>query len=259
MNLVYVLNVNTFAKEAEIHIGGSTSTCLSGVAHNPASNQYFVVYGTNILKCNNLFNVMLTFPMNPKDITVGAFQNIEYYNEKIYLLYYDKIIILDYYGNYITNISTDVNVESEGIVVFDDTNILIGTVHQQTSATVKNQVNLVNIYDCNTDTGTMFREDTVKLNTGITCVSNINTIKRNGKNVYCHVCVKSISSIPCLIGTIPKEFCPEQSIRVIGACAGVNYARFEINPNGEIYIYATTISNIGTNSWFELSLAYMLN
>lgn len=41
-NLIYVLNVSTFAKEKEIHIGTNTTNCIYGITYDETKNQYYI-------------------------------------------------------------------------------------------------------------------------------------------------------------------------------------------------------------------------
>lgn len=48
-------------------------------------------------------------------------------------------------------------------------------------------------------------------------------------------------------------------MRVIEACSGKNFARFEIATDGRILIYATSLTSISSSDWFELNVTYLVD
>lgn len=262
-NLIYVLNASTFVKEAEIHVGTDMSMPVYGIAYNNTDNQYYVALGDSmIVALNNSFEIVSTFSFKQYGITssCGPFQCIEYFDDKIFVLYHKKIVVFDTKGNYLSNVSVGDSIESEGIASIGNGDFVIGKVYGNNVGLIINEIFSFNIFDCRNLDDMLSTEVGVILKGSVKILNDMNIIRKKGNLVECSLCFTNITSVGGdVIAVIPKAYAPNCYMRVIGACTGTNFARFEIGKDGTIRIFTTTITSIQSNYWFELHITYMVD
>lgn len=257
-NVIYELNSSTFVKEREIYVGTDTKTSIDAIAYNSTQNHFYVAMGHEILTLNSSFEIISKFEFNFQEGFV--FQSIEYYKERIFVSYTGKIDVYDVTGTYLKYIATGEGVEAEGIAAIDKNKFVLGKVYNSHIGAIVNELFLFDLFDCKilnellpTDVGVEVKGQ-VKIN------NNFNYIRKIGNVVQCSVCFTNITSASSTtIAVIPAGYRPMNYLRVIGACGGNNFARFEISKVGNIIMNATSLSSIQSNHWFELEVTYLVD
>lgn len=261
-NLIYVLNASTFVKENEFHVGTDTSVSVYGIAYDQINEQYYVaISGGRIAILNSSFEITSTFSFIQHGVNSfgNVFQCVEYYDEKIFLLYSEKIVVFDKEGNYLKNFSIGGNIESEGLASLGNGDFVSGKVYENKKGICISELLSFNILDCRNVTDLLSTEVGVEVKSPAKIVSGINYVKKIGNVVQCIICITNITSIgSTVIATIPEGYRPSHYMRVIGACSGNNFARFEIGTDGNIIIYATSLDSIQSSHWFELEITYLV-
>lgn len=264
-NLLYVINKDTFVKESEIHIGNNTNDCLAGIAYDEINSIYYAVLGSSIVKLDTSFDIISSFPIVPSGISANTFQNIEVYDEKLFVVYNDKILVYDKNANFIKNIAIDATAETDGFVSIGNDNFLIGKVYNSFQNVVRSSLNLFNIFDVGINKTLLTLHSGVNTKNNVQIQNGINYITKRDHTVYCNICFKNISSFgdgsdyTTAIAILPKGFRPSTYIRVIGARSGHNYARFEIDTNGYIYMTASSLTTFQPSHWFHLNTSFIVN
>ncbi len=264
-NLLYVINKDTFVKESEIHIGNNTTACLAGIAFDEINSIYYAVLGSSIVKLDTSFNIISSFPIVPSGISANTFQNIEVYDEKLFVVYNDKILVYDNNANFIKNIAIDATAETDGFVSIGNNNFLIGKVYNSFPNVVRSSLNLFNIFDVGINKTLLTLHAGINTQNNVQIQSGINYITKRDHIVYCNICFNNISSFgtgtnsDTAIAILPKDFRPSKYIRVIGARLGHNYARFEIDTNGYIYLTASSLTTFHSSHWFHLNTSFIVD
>lgn len=91
-NLMFVLNPSTFAKEQEVSIGDNVESVPYGIAYDAINNQYYVAMDGTIKILDSSFNIVDSFNLT-YNINMGTPQNIECYDEKIFVVHDNKICV----------------------------------------------------------------------------------------------------------------------------------------------------------------------
>lgn len=257
-NVIYELNASTFEKEREIHVGATTTMSIDAIAYDSERNQYYVAIDKYIVTLNSDFEIGTRFEF---DFQKGfTFQNIEYYDGKIFASYIGKIDVFDVTGNYLKYIATGEGIEAEGIASIGEGKFVLGKVYNTYIGIIVNELFLFNLFDCKIINELLPTDVWVKVKGQVKINNNFNYIRKIGNLVQCSVCftnITSASSTP--IAEIPEGYRPMNYLRVIGACGGNNFARFEISKAGDIIMNATSLSSIQSNHWFELEVTYLVN
>lgn len=258
-NLVFVLNKNTFAKESEIHIGNDTSNSVYGIAYDSVNNIYYAAMsGSTIAKLDSNFNIISTFSFNSYSLPTTVFQNLEVYNEKLFLVYNDSIHIFDIDANMIKFISMDSAAETEGFASIGGGNFLVGKVYKTEPTIIYNSINLFNIFDSGLNNPFLTLTVKAKTKNGSSIVDNVNYVKKRDRTVYCNICLSGLTSLDdVIIAELPSGFRPSNYVRFIGARAGHNWVRFEISTSGEIRARASSSSTIQSSNWVQLVTTFI--
>ncbi len=261
-NLIYVLNVSTFAKEGEIHVGTDNNNCVYGITYDEVNNQYYIAMsGSKIATLNSSFEILSEFSLIQHGVNSyeNTFQCLEYYDEKLFLLYSEKIVVFDTEGNYLKNFSTGGSIESEGLASVGKGDFITGKVYGDRKGRWITELLSFNILDCRNVTDLFFTEvgakagadtskeirDKMDVNINAKILNGINYVKRRGNLVQCTICITNITSVGSkLVALLPAGYRPSHYMRVIGACSGKNFARFEIATDGRILIYTTSLTSI---------------
>lgn len=276
-NLIYVLNVSTFAKEVEIHVGTDNNNCVYGITYDEVNNQYYIAMsGSKIATLNSSFEILTEFSLIQHGVNSyeNTFQCLEYYDEKLFLLYSEKIVVFDTKRNYLKNFSTGGSIESEGLASLGKGDFIIGKVYEDQKGRCISELLSFNILDCRNVTDLLFTEvgakagvaiskeikEKMDVNSNAKILNGINYVKRRGNLVQCTICVTNITEVGSkVVALLPEGYRPSHYMRVIGACSGKNFARFEIATDGRILIYATSLTSISSSDWFELNVTYLVD
>ncbi|MCI8955610.1 MAG: hypothetical protein HFG29_01320 [Eubacterium sp.] len=268
-NVIYVLNSQTFAKEQEIYIG-SSNLIPFGIAYDNINRKYYVAVGGTdsrygvIKTLDESFNIVDSFELS-YHVNLATAQNLECYDEKIYMVYNNKICVYDKLGTFLTHFTTNGQLETEGLASLGNGEFLLGKVFsskiKDTSpvvGTTVSQIYRFNILDY-TDSQLLVNEKQALILKG-DALSGINYIRKSGKIVDCHICLTGITtSGSTVLAKIPAGFRPSHYMRVLGACSGNNFARFEISTNGEVKMVLTSLgTTFASTSWFELQISYIV-
>lgn len=90
------------------------------------------------------------------------------------------------------------------------------------------------------------------------CTSVTNNIRKQNNFVELHVCITNIQDFTqTKIAQIPSGYRPSVYKRVLGACSGNNYCRFEVSTDGYIQLINTSITSPSSADWFELVMSYI--
>ncbi len=142
-NVIYELNSSTFAKEREIYVGMNTRTSIDAIAYDSDRNCFYIAMGNEILTLNSSFEIILKFEFNFQKGFV--FQNIEYYDGKIFASYTGKIDVFDVTGTYLKYIATGEGVEAEGIAAIREGKFVLGKVYDTHIGVIVNELFLFEI------------------------------------------------------------------------------------------------------------------
>lgn len=198
-NLVYVLNKDSFAKESEIHIGNDNSISVYGIAYDSTNDIYYVAMSNSIMaKLDNNFNIISTYSFNPYSLPITVFQNLEVYNEKLFLVYNDKLTIYDINGTMIKSIAMDSSIETDGFVSISGGNFLVGKIYQSALNNTfihKNTIHQFNIFDSGLINPFLNIQGCVKTNGNISIVNGVNFITKRDHTVYCNICFQGLTSL----------------------------------------------------------------
>ena len=183
-------------------------------------------------------------------------------------------MVFDTKGNYLKNFSTGGSIESEGLASIRDGDFIIGKVYEDQKGKCISELLSFNILDCRNVTDLLFTEvgakagadtskeirDKMDVNINAKILNGINYVKRRGNLVQCTICITNITSVGSkLVALLPAGYRPSHYMRVIGACSGKNFARFEIATDGRILIYTTSLTSISSSDWFELNVTYLVD
>lgn len=163
-------------------------------------------------------------------------------------------------GTYLKYIATGDGVEAEGIAAIGAGKFVLGKVYDTHIGIIVNELFLFDLFDCKIINELLPTDVGVKVKGQVKINNDFNYIRKIGNLVQCSVCftnITSASSTP--IAEIPEGYRPMNYLRVIGACSGDNFARFEISKDGKIIMYGTSLSSIQSNYWFELEVTYLVN
>ena len=262
-NLIYIINKDSFVKEGEIHIGNDTTKSVSGIAYDSVNNVYYVDCGGVAIKLDSSFNIISSFTVVGVDFSASTFQNYEFYDSKLFVLYNNKLLVFDDSGILIKNIALDATIETEGLVSIGDGNFLMGKIYDYYPGIFKSTIYQCNIFDVGLNNTLLTVPAKITTNHGANIQSNINYVTRRDHSVYCNICFTNITSVATsydhYIGLLPAGFRPSTYKRLIGACSGSNFARFDIGTDGRILIYATSISSIQSSYWFHLDTSFLVD
>lgn len=257
-NVIYELNASTFAKEREIYVGTDTAISIDAIAYDSERNQFYIVMGDKILTLNSSFEIISEFVFVFSD--GFDFQNIEYYDGRIFVSYTEKIDVFDCSGSYLKNFATGANVESEGIAAVGNENFVLGKVYDNNIGTIMNELYIFNLFECRIVNNLLPTDVGVTVVAPVKINNNFNYVRKIGNLVQCSVCFTNITAQgSTVIAKLPKGYWPMNYLRVIGACGGNNFARFEISKVGDIIMNATSLSVIQSNHWFELEVTYFVS
>ena len=276
-NLIYVLNVSTFAKEREIHVGTDTNNCIYGITYDEINNRYYIAMSDNkIAVLNSSFEILSEFSLIQYGVNSykNTFQCLEYYDGKLFLLYFEKIVVFDIEGRYLKNFSVGGSIESEGLALTKDGDFIIGKVYEDQKGRCISELLSFNILDCRDVTDLLSVEvgatagvaiskeikEKMNVNSNAKILNGINYVKRRGNLVQCTICITNITEVGSkVVALLPSGYTPSHYMRVIVACSGKNFARFEIATDGRILIYATSLTSISSSDWFELNVTYLVD
>ena len=195
----------------------------------------------------------------------NKFQNLEYYDGKIFLSYWEKIVVFDDKGTYLKNFSTGGSVELEGLASLGDGEFVLGKVYGKTMymnkiETCTNELWSFNILDCRNVMNLISTEVEAEIESPAKIFNDFNYVQKRGNVVQCSICITNITSVGnTVVATLLPGYRPNHYIRVMGACSGNNFARFEIATDGKIRITATSLTSIQSSYWFELEVTYLVD
>ncbi len=257
-NVIYELNSSTFAKEREIYVGMNTRMSIDAIAYDSDHNCFYIAMGNEILTLNSSFEIISKFEFNFQKGFI--FQNIEYYDGKIFASYTGKIDVFDVTGTYLKYIATGEGVEAEGIAAIREGKFVLGKVYDTHIGVIVNELFLFDLFVCKILNELLPIDVGVKVKGQVKIDNDFNHIIKIGNVVQCSVCFTNITSASStIIAEIPEGYWPMNYLRVVGACSGNNFARFEISKDGKIRLYATSLSAIQSTHWFELEVTYMVD
>lgn len=102
--------------------------------------------------------------------------------------------------------------------------------------------------------------DKMDVNISAKILNGVNYVKIRRNLVQCTICITYITEVGSkVVALLPAGYTPSHYIRVIGACSGKNFTRFEIVTDGKILIYATSLTSISSIDWFELNVTYLID
>ena len=215
-------------------------------------------------KLDNNFNIISTYSFNPYSLPITVFQNLEVYNEKLFLVYNDKLTIYDINGTMIKSIAMDSSIETDGFVSISGGNFLVGKIYQSALNNTfihKNTIHQFNIFDSGLINPFLNIQGCVKTNGNISIVNGVNFITKRDHTVYCNICFQGLTSLSSqtVIAKLPQDFCPSHYISVICARSGHNFARFEIGTDGSIKVTASSSTSVQSSDWFLLDTTFIKN
>ncbi len=182
--------------------------------------------------------------------------------------------MFDKEGHYFENFSEGGSIESEGLASIRDGDFIIGKVYEDQKGKCISELLSFNILDCRNVADLLFTEvgakagvaisketkEKMNVNSNAKILNGINYVKRRGNLVQCTICVTNITEVGSkVVALLPEGYRPSYYMRVIGACSGKKFARFEIATDGRILIYATSLTSISSSDWFELNVTYLVD
>lgn len=136
-NKLIILDYATLNKKREVLIGSDNGMSVYGISYDSIENVYYVAMNV-IRKLDSNFNILEEYQLS-YDYNANVFQTMEYYNNMLFIMYNNKIVVYDTTNKceFIKSIAINNNVEGEGIALLEENTLLIGKIHSNFKETPK--------------------------------------------------------------------------------------------------------------------------